>query len=172
MAFTRIHDDECATKSRIDRSTGVLSHVLDPNKYYNCNPCRNELGTVGGNNVSLYGGNLVDLESDLRGQTRAASQCPANKYLPGTVVQATDVNNCSLPQDKDCKQENLVHLPACNMIRYKPRPTTVGYELKFPPCETMGYTPPVKTKKLRSKPRANPFMPIEWQGQQGVGARY
>lgn len=178
MAFTRIYDDECATKGRIDRSTGILSHLMDPNKYYNCNPCRIELGTVGGNNVSLYGGSLVDLESDLRGQTRAASRCPANQYLPGTVIQGTDVNTCNcdcsvdgLPCGKEkCKREKLVHLPSCKMVQYKPRPSTVGYELKFPPCESKGYTPPAAKKTRKTKTRPNPFMPIEWQGQQG--ARY
>lgn len=173
MAFTRQRYDTCATKKRTEEGTSVLSYLMDPNKYYNCNPCRIELGTVGGNNVSLYGGNIVDLESDLRGQTRVATHCPSNHFLPGTVVQGSDVNQCTPDCGADglpcgnakCRKEKLVHLPSCKIVQYKPRPETVGYELHYPPCETNGYTPPaVKHKKTRK----NPFMPIEWQGQQGV----
>ena len=39
-----------------------------------------ELGIVGGTAVSQIKGNLADLENDLRGQTRSASQCPSKHY--------------------------------------------------------------------------------------------
>ena len=39
-------------------------------------------GLVGGTNVSHIKGNLVDLENDLRGQTRSNTKCPARKYAP------------------------------------------------------------------------------------------
>ena len=42
-----------------------LNYALYDGKYYNSSKCRMELGLVGGNNVSLYSGNLVDLESNL-----------------------------------------------------------------------------------------------------------
>lgn len=176
MAFTRQLYDSCATKKRTEEGTGVLSYLMDPNKFYNCNPCRIELGTVGGNNVSLYEGNIVDLESDLRGQTRVASHCPSNQYLPGTIVQGSDMNNCA-PGDNGglpcgnakSRKDKLVHLPSCQIVQYKPRPESVGYEINYPPCESNGFTPPVKAaKKKSSKKRKNPYMPIEWQGQQGV----
>ena len=38
--------------------------------YSNPTPKRHELGLVGGNNVSQIAGNMIDLESDLRGITR------------------------------------------------------------------------------------------------------
>jgi hypothetical protein len=174
MAFTRQLYDPCATKKRTEEGTGILSYMMDPNKFYNCSPCRIELGTVGGNNVSLYEGNLVDLESEFRGQTRVASYCPSNKFLPGTVVQGVDVNKCGLECGADglpcgkpgCRKEKLLHLPGCQIVQYKPRPTTVGYELKYPLCETKGYTPPPAKKSKCDKKRPRPYMPNEWQGQQ------
>ena len=167
--------DPCATKTATEQSTGILSHIMDPNKWYNCNPCRADFGIVGGNQVSLYTGNLVDLESDLRGQTRMASQCPSSQYLPGTVVQGKDTYACGpnsgaggLPCGNGAiRREKLAHLPTCQLIRYGPRPETVGYELTFPKCPTMGHTPKPSRK---SKARKNPYVPLEWQGQQG--ARY
>lgn len=178
MAFTSLLYDSCATKKRTEESTGILSYLMDPNKYYNCNPCRIDLGTTGGNQVSLYDGNLVDLDSDLSGRTRPASLCPSSKYLPGTIIQGRDTYNCApgttgegLPcGDSKTMQQKLVHLPTCKLVQYKPRVDTVGYELNFPPCATVGNTPkPTKIKK-----RKNPYMPIEWQGQQGAKelARY
>ena len=177
MAFTRQIYDSCATKKRTEEGTGALSYLMDPNKFYNCNPCRIELGTVGGNNVSLYGGNMVDLESDLSGRTRVATKCPSGKFLPGTIVQGVDVNNCTpdcgvdgLPCGKaKCRKAKLVHLPSCKMVHYKTRPDTVGYNLSYQPCATKGYTPPAKKTKKNKKQRKL----TEWQGQQGKEyARY
>ena len=56
-----------------------------------------ELGIVGGTGVSQIKGNLVDLENDLRGQTRSASQCPSTYQLScpdkiGDSCQPTDSN--------------------------------------------------------------------------------
>ena len=73
-------------------------------KFENCAKCRIEFGTVGGNGVSLYTGNLVDLESDLRGQTRVTSMCQASLYNP------------SAPQPK------LAHQPSCQLQYYPKTP--------------------------------------------------
>jgi hypothetical protein len=61
-------------------------YTLIPQKYYHPNVARNALGLVGGNEVSLVSGNLVDLESDLRGVTRDISRCPAKKYAPSCAL--------------------------------------------------------------------------------------
>jgi len=82
MASTRLTSDTCAYKERITASTAPLDYSLYTGKYENCTKCRVELGIVGGNNVSLFSGNLVDLESDLRGQTRPASFVFINEISP------------------------------------------------------------------------------------------
>lgn len=172
MAFTRELYSSCLTDKRAEESTGVLSYLMDLNKFYNCNPCRIERGTVGGNTVSLYEGNIVDLESDLMGRTRHYTRCPTGKYVAGTVVQGKDANKCTpecgvdgLPCGRpQCRQEKLVHLPECKLVHYKARPTDAGIKLNdFNTC-------PASTKKRKPAPgagtktRKNPYMPIEWIG--------
>ena len=153
MAFTRQLDDPCETKKRIDESTGVLGYLLDPTKYYNHNPCFIEKGIVGGNAVSLYAKNMVDLESDLTGRTRAQTKCPSGMYLPGTIVQGTDSSKCQCgafrslagPCGKPgCVQRKLVHLPSCNMINYKKRVNYTGIQAAYPAANTLGNTLPPK----------------------------
>ena len=47
------------------RREGTIQYLLNKIKYEHEQKCRNELGLVGGSNVSRIKGNLVDLESDL-----------------------------------------------------------------------------------------------------------
>jgi hypothetical protein len=82
MSSNRLVYDECAYKAKMNVSQGPMQYALYSGKYENSAKCRIEFGTVGGNGVSLYSGNLVDLESDLRGQTRLASLCPSKQYHP------------------------------------------------------------------------------------------
>lgn len=127
MSSNRLAYDTCAYKTSLKQSTGQLSHIIEPNRFYHCNQCRNELGLIGGNNVSQIRGNLVDLENDLRGTTRNASLCPKKHYQPAcknpTHCQPKNIN---VP-DK-CKGGNKqlntqpLHLPPCQMISYKPVP--------------------------------------------------
>ena len=51
-----------------------------PQKFYHPNASRHALGLVGGNDVSVASGNLVDIESDLRGTTRDLSNVPSRKF--------------------------------------------------------------------------------------------
>ena len=52
-------------------------------------PTRHMLGVVGGNEVSVIKGNMVDLESDLRGITRVNTFCPWRAYQPPAAEQST-----------------------------------------------------------------------------------
>jgi hypothetical protein len=179
MSFTRQMYGSCATKKHYEESTGVLDHQMDPNRYYNCNPCRVAVGLVGGNNVSLYDGNLVDLESEFRGLTRQNTYCPAGHYLPGTVIQGVDAMACGakcgqmgLPCGSiNCRKEKLHHLPECNIIHHRPRQTNVGYDLKFKPCQTWGTVPNLGRK---NKKRQNTLLPLEWLNDkvESAWARY
>ena len=104
----------------------TISWLLDPNKYYHSDPRIIERGIVGGNNVSLYAHNLVDLESDLSGRTRSSSRCVGGKFLPGTFVQGTDACNCGRSGGVCRCQSKFVHLPQARMINYKPRVSKTG----------------------------------------------
>ena len=74
-----------------------------------------QLGFVGGTAVSHIAGNLVDLESELRGQTRIISKCPSNLYMPSDseVIR----NDKTEPINKQMK-----HLPTCQAIMYREIP--------------------------------------------------
>ena len=141
MSSNRLSYDTCAYKKTLDQSVGPLSYQLNPIKYENCNKCRMELGLVGGNNVSQIKGNLVDLESDLRGTTRSASLCPSKHYHPSCEDKIGDEcqpKSISV-QEKACGKANdidtrLVHLPSCQMIRYKPVPLPPPMDIQSCPA--------------------------------------
>ena len=140
MSYNRLIYDTCSYEHQLAESVGPLAYKLDPSQYEHCNKCRFELGLIGGNNVSQIKGNLVDLETELRGQTRIASRCPGMKYqMP--CPQTNDLNNCNYnkiyirghggnkPRVIDT---NMVHLPSCQMFRYKPTPLPPA--LQHPTC--------------------------------------
>ena len=105
-------------------------------KYENCQKCRHEFGLLGGPAVSHIKGNLVDLENDLRGATRTASNCPDNKYKPGSNVLHLKGNACNKPRTVDLTK---VHLAPCQMIRYPATPLPPAPQYNHCPA------PPVKT---------------------------
>jgi hypothetical protein len=120
MSSNRLMYDSCAYEKSMNESTGPFAYAMYTGKYENCAKCRIELGQFGGNGVSLFSGNLVDLESDLRGQTRPASLCPKDKFQPNC-----DRNGKSRCDGLPCtpgKQYPLVNQPSCQMIRYPPIP--------------------------------------------------
>jgi hypothetical protein len=134
---------DCSLQKCLAESKGILAYRTDVNRYYNTTPCRIEQGIVGGNDVSIYDGNLVDLDSELSGRTRQATKCPKGRYIPGTIIQDRDTISCK--SLTDCSKEvnkRLTHLPTCNIINYKPKPKSVGYNLNnYNNCQsTIGNT--------------------------------
>lgn len=140
MSSNRLIYDTCAYKQNLNQSTSPLSYTLSTDRYENCNKCRMELGLVGGTNVSHIKGNLVDLETELRGITRKASLCSSQKYN----------NKCAASDDETCRPDNiriqgdactqgreidtsLHHLQPCQMIRYKQVPLPPAVRLNSCP---------------------------------------
>ena len=80
MSSNRLMYDTCEYKTRLNENLGTLEYMLDNARYENCGKCRMELGIIGGSNVSHIKGNLVDLETELRGTSRMNSKCPTKKY--------------------------------------------------------------------------------------------
>lgn len=158
MSFNRLRYDNCAYKHELNESVGTLAYVLDPSRFENCNKCRMELGIVGGTNVSHIKGNLVDLETDLRGTSRMNSKCPTKKYQ-NQCSQKNDMTSCQpskivLQGNAGNKTRtldtNMVHLPSCQMIRYKPVPL----EPEMPPvlCPQQEHS---NNNNVRNNNRAN-----------------
>ena len=108
-------------------------------KYENANKCRMDLGVVGGTAVSHIKGNLVDLETDLRGQTRRTTKCPTKLYQ--SPCPKGDMNNCQPSQiviqpnpgnSGRVIDTSMQHLQPCQMVRYKPVP--IPEAISYTPC--------------------------------------
>jgi hypothetical protein len=124
MSSNRLMYDTCEYKQRLQESVSSIDFLLDPLKYEHQNRCRMELGLVGGTNVSHVKGNLVDLENDLRGQNRPATNCAEYKFIPSNEVYVQGKEYIK-PVNHPKVDTTMQHLPACQMIDYKsiPRPT-------------------------------------------------
>jgi hypothetical protein len=79
-------------------------------------PQRHILGLFGGNEVSLIKGNMVDLESDLKGIHIPNTFCPSRQYQPPKVDQKEIVRNNTKGEIKIDVQP--VHLPVYQMMAY------------------------------------------------------
>lgn len=120
MSFNRLSYDTCTYSRHLNENISILGYIMNSQRFENKNKCRHELGLVGGTAVSHVKGNLVDLESDLRGQTRYMSKCTARQWHPITEGQAI-VNDKTSPIET--KQ---LHLPACQMLSYRAVPLPEG----------------------------------------------
>jgi hypothetical protein len=124
MSFNNISYDNCTYVRHLKENVGVLSYVLSPYRFEHQNKCRHELGLLGGTAVSHVQGNLVDLESELRGQTRYLTWCDKSKAVPLEFDPV--IRNDKTPAIDTSKK----HLPACQMISYRsvplPPPMTDG----------------------------------------------
>lgn len=116
MSFNRLIYDKCAYKQYLKDSIRPGNYQLYTGKHDNKRNCRIDFGLVSGNNVSNYKGSLVDLESELKGQTRQASLCSDKKFQP----KYKQTYDSGLPSGKiDCHDE-LIKLPTCSFTCYKP----------------------------------------------------
>lgn len=119
MSSNRLRYDECSYRQALFQSVSPIDYALDPIKYEHQNKCRNELGLVGGTNVSHVAANLVDLENDLRGQTRPVSKCPSFDYRPpnGNILESKELYK---PVQHPALDLRAQHLPVCQMVDYRP----------------------------------------------------
>ena len=127
MSSNRLMYDTCNYEKYVSELNNQNAYLLNESKFYNCNKCRMEQGIIGGTAVSHIKGNLVDLESDLKGITRQASLCN-NKQFSSNCNQ--NMNQCKpdnikFTNSSGCEREidtSMVHLEPCNMINYKEIP--------------------------------------------------
>ena len=86
-------------------------------------PQRHVLGLVGGNEVSLVKGNMVDLESDLRRLNIQNTFCPWRQYQPPNPSDGEIVRqNVKTDQKIDVRPQ---HLPTYQMWAYPGMPAPV-----------------------------------------------
>jgi hypothetical protein len=84
-------------------------------QYVNPRPQRHIVGIVGGNEASLIKGNMVDLESDLRGITIPITFAPWRQYQPPQQKKEIIRDNVKTTLTIDIQK---AHLPAYQMIGY------------------------------------------------------
>ena len=84
-------------------------------QYVNPKPQRHIIGIVGGNEASLIKGNMVDLESDLRGITIPITFAPWRQYQPPQQKKEIIRDNVKTSLTIDIQK---AHLPAYQMIGY------------------------------------------------------
>lgn len=115
MSFNRTIYDTCSYKQNLQESVSTLSYILSPYRYEHKDKCRHVLGLIGGTNVSHITGNMVDLDSELRGQTRYINKCGDNMYIPSDdgIIK----NDKTPPIDT-----KALHLPSCQNIMYRSIP--------------------------------------------------
>ena len=122
MSFNRTKYDNCSYKQNLQNNVSTLSYILSPMNFERKDKCRHQLGFMGGTAVSHIQGNLVDLDSELKGQTRYLSKCGGNLYVPTDdgIIQ----NDKTPPIDT-----SLLHLPSCQSIMYRsiPLPPKMNY---------------------------------------------
>lgn len=118
MSFNHLGTDTCTYARHLKENVSILGYVLSPYRYEHKDKCRHSLGLIGGTSVSHIKGNLVDLESDLRGQTRYLTKCHTHNHLYKPIVPGGKIfNDKTEPIDT-----SLLHLPRCQMISYKSIP--------------------------------------------------
>jgi len=76
-------------KHPFEASENPQTYVETPFAYVHAKPGRHMLGLVGGNEVSLPKGDMVDLESDLRRLNIPLTKCPDRQYQVPPPKQST-----------------------------------------------------------------------------------
>lgn len=117
MSFNKLKYDSGSYSKDLQENVSILGYVLSPFRFEHADKCRHQLGLVGGTAVSHVKGNMVDLESELRGQTRYISKGCDNMYRPLEDGQTLIRNDKTEPIDT-----TALHLPTCQMISYKSVP--------------------------------------------------
>jgi hypothetical protein len=135
MTSERLLYDRCAYSHKLREDAGMLGYVMDPCRYHNDNKARIEFGIMGGTTVSHIEGNLVDLESDLRGITRINSKCPTFQYQ-NPCATSNNMAACQRPdiliRDSPKTKGRVIrtapiHLNSAQMFTYNPIPLPPTY---------------------------------------------
>lgn len=116
---TRNISDDCAYKQRLHESTSPLLYNINPIAYESCTKCHMAypgfIGALGGQGFGI-GPDRVDIDSDLRGQTRLLTNCPTHKYNPYSYKYCGACQNCNqgLPCGcNHCKTVDISGLKDC-----------------------------------------------------------
>lgn len=85
--FTNLNYDACAIKQKDDENKDYFGWITDPNISESKDSCFNKLSPFSRNPSSSIPSSKMDIESDLRGQTRVLSRCSSQKFSPKFNVE-------------------------------------------------------------------------------------
>jgi len=106
--------DECAYAQWLNVSTLPSQYYLDMTKHENCGKCRQD--------KFYHPFDLVDVESELRNQTRPVSRCSAMKYDPKCTMSK------SCMRTSDPQVPVVIPPECCSILRQNiPRRTNPGF---------------------------------------------
>jgi len=106
-----------------EQTENPQTYDIELSSYLNPQPQRHILGIVGGNDVSIVKGNMVDMESDLRRINIPNTFCPWRQYQPPSADQKEIVrDNVKINLKIDTR---LQHLPTYQMWAYPGMPAPV-----------------------------------------------
>lgn len=125
MSFNRLSYDTCRYARELNGNTSILGYLLDNQKFEHPKKCRHNLGLVAGANISQVKGNIIDMESELKGITRLASQCAESKVKP-LEESSVIINDKTAPIDT-----SKMHLPTCQMFAYSSVPMPPPMNLPY-----------------------------------------
>lgn len=115
-------------KHPFERSENPQTYMEDVWTKVHKEPARHMLGLVGGNEVSLPKGNMVDVESDLRRLNYPLTASPARQYQAPPVNQSV-LNRKSTKGSVSINVQPR-HLPAIQMWSYAPTFAPVPMNVK------------------------------------------
>lgn len=118
-SLTRGIYDDCSYKRRLHESTSPLLYNINPIAYESCTKCHQAypgfIGALGGQGFGV-GPNRIDIDSDLRRQTRLLTNCPSHKYNPHSYNYCGACKKCDqgLPCGcRHCKTKDVSNLQDC-----------------------------------------------------------
>jgi hypothetical protein len=101
FSFTRNNSDDCALTKRFEESTSPFKYQTDTTVVESLESCDMGVSPFMHNPYRSIPTDSVDIESDLRGQTRVISKCPSRQWNP-------DMAKPFSSKLKDCVDKKLV----------------------------------------------------------------
>jgi hypothetical protein len=96
FSFTRSAYDQCALDKKLQESTGPFNYATDSEIIESKQSCFLGASPFMHNQFPSIPKESIDIESDLRGQTRNLSKCPSQKYNPNQQAPFTSsIKECT-----------------------------------------------------------------------------
>lgn len=96
FSFTRTSYDECALQQKDAQNTEMFTRIADSSVTEVDRPCLLGASPFMHNPFKSIPSDIIDAESDLRGQTRIQSKCAITRFNPETAPKYTfSLNECT-----------------------------------------------------------------------------